>query len=219
MTKISMSEAAKAVVRRNTEEVQGGGNFEVFEELFADDFLDHTPQPGRTPDKAGARELYKVLRAAFPDFHADIHWQLVDGDRVTTYKTYHGTHKGEFFGIAPTGRKIQFETVDVMRVRGGKITEHWGVANHFPPRRRRKPANRREHDFVCPGWQAPAFRELASVSKNTSNRSLTTALAPDQALAKLRNVITIARRALERQGLAGSAWDWVADLEFRPQNK
>ena len=45
------------------------------------------------------------------------------------------------------------------------------------------------------------------------------ALAPDQALAKLRDVITIARRALERQGLAGSAWDWVADLEFRPQNK
>ena len=106
MTKINVSEAAKAVVRRNTEEVQGGGNFEVFEELFADDFLDHTPQPGRTPDKAGARELYKVLRAAFPDFHADIHWQLADGDRVTTYKTYHGTHKGEFFGIAPTGRKI-----------------------------------------------------------------------------------------------------------------
>jgi hypothetical protein len=45
------------------------------------------------------------------------------------------------------------------------------------------------------------------------------ALAPDQALAKLRDVITITRRALERQGLAASAWDWVADLEFRPQNK
>ena len=55
MTTSNISEAAKAVVRRNTEEVQGGGNFEVFEELFADDFLDHTPQPGRTPDKAGAR--------------------------------------------------------------------------------------------------------------------------------------------------------------------
>ena len=93
MTTNNISEAAKAVVRRNTEEVQGGGNFEVFEQLFADDFLDHTPQPGRTPDKAGARELYKVLRTAFPDFRADIHWQLADGDRVTTYKTYHGTHR------------------------------------------------------------------------------------------------------------------------------
>jgi steroid delta-isomerase-like uncharacterized protein len=130
MTIHNSSEAAKAVVRRNTEEVQGGGNFAVFEELFADDFLDHTPQPGRTPDKAGAKGLYRTLRAAFPDFHADIHWQLADGDRVTTYKTYHGTHRGDFFGIAPTGRKIQFD-VDVMRVRDGKITEHWGVANLF----------------------------------------------------------------------------------------
>jgi len=131
MTINNLSEAAKAVVRRNTEEVQGGGNFEVFEELFGDDFLDHMPQPGRTPDKDGARQLYKILRTAFPDFHADIHWQLADGDRVTTYKTYHGTHRGEFLGVAPTGREIQFETVDVMRVRNGKITEHWGVANLF----------------------------------------------------------------------------------------
>lgn len=39
-------EALKAVVRRNTLEVQSGGNFELFDELFDDDFLDHTPQPG-----------------------------------------------------------------------------------------------------------------------------------------------------------------------------
>ncbi|PIF78804.1 SnoaL-like polyketide cyclase [Variovorax sp. 54] len=124
-------EAAKAVVRRNTEEVQGGGNYALFDELFADSFLDHTPQPSCTPDKAGALGLYKTLRAAFPDFHADIHWQRVDGDVVTTFKTYHGTHQGDVFGIAPTGRKIHFETVDAMRVQDGKITEHWGVANLF----------------------------------------------------------------------------------------
>ena len=129
MTSNDVSEAAKAVVRRNTEEVQSNGNFEVFDELFADDFLDHTPQPGRTPDKAGARELYHVLREAFPDFNAEIHWQAADGDLVTTYKTYHGTHQGRFFGIAPTGREIHFETVDAMRVRNGQIVEHWGVAN------------------------------------------------------------------------------------------
>lgn len=129
MTTNATGETAKAVVRRNTEEVQSKGNFDLFEELFADDFVDHTPQPGRSPDKAGARDLYHVLRGAFPDFHADIHWQAADGDLVTTYKTYHGTHEGPFFGIAPTGREIQFETVDAMRVRDGQIVEHWGVAN------------------------------------------------------------------------------------------
>lgn len=131
MSNSDVSEKAKAVVRRNTEEVQGGGNFALFDELFADDFLDHTPQPNSTPDKAGALKLYRTLRAAFPDFHAEIHWQRADGDVVTTYKTYHGTHKGEFLGVAPTGRKIHFETVDAMRVQKGKITEHWGVANLY----------------------------------------------------------------------------------------
>jgi steroid delta-isomerase-like uncharacterized protein len=126
MSNSSISEAAKAVVRRNTEEVQGKGKFEVFEELFADDFVDHTPQPEMTPDKAGVRRLYTYIRKAFPDFHAEIHFQLADGDRVTTYKTYYGTHEGPFLGIAPTHRKIHFETVDVMRVQNGKITDHWG---------------------------------------------------------------------------------------------
>ncbi|NDZ17473.1 ester cyclase [Variovorax sp. WS11] len=131
MSNTSAGEAAKAVVRRNTEEVQGGGNYALFDELFADDFLDHTPQPNCTPDKQGALGLYRALRAAFPDFHADIHWQRVDGDVVTTFKTYHGTHQGDFLGVAPTGREIHFETVDAMRVQNGKITEHWGVANLF----------------------------------------------------------------------------------------
>ena len=127
----TLAEAAKAVVRRNTEEVQGGGNFELFEEIFAEDFVDHTPQPNTTPDKDGVRILYHALREAFPDFRAEIHWQTADGEIVTTYKTYHGTHQGTFLGVAPTGRKIHFETVDAMRVHDGKITEHRGVANLF----------------------------------------------------------------------------------------
>jgi predicted ester cyclase len=48
---------------------------------------------------------------------------------VTTYKIYHGTHTGEFLGVKPTGRVVEFETVDVMRVVDGRITDHWGVAN------------------------------------------------------------------------------------------
>lgn len=129
MTETEAGEAAKKTVRRNTEEVQGGGDFALFDELFADDFADHTPQPGTTPDKEGVRLLYTTLREAFPDFRADIGWQTVDDDLVTTYKVYSGTHLGPFLGVAPTGRAVRFETVDAMRVRDGRITDHWGVAN------------------------------------------------------------------------------------------
>ena len=68
MKTLTASEAAKAVVRRNTVEVQGKGNFDVFDELFADDFVDHTTQAGTTPDKAGVRKLYTYMRNAFPGF-------------------------------------------------------------------------------------------------------------------------------------------------------
>src|SRR5215510_7419399 len=83
MTSDSVSDAAKAVVRLNTEEVQGGGNFDVFEELFADDFVDHATQPGTSPDKAGVRKLYTYMREAFPAFHAEAAlFELLDRPRT-----------------------------------------------------------------------------------------------------------------------------------------
>ena len=126
----NISETAKDVVRRNTEEVQGRGNWPLFNELFADDFFDHTPQPGGTRDKAGVLALYKRLREAFPDFTPEIHWQRVDGDVVTAFKTYHGTHR-KFSRHRWHRHRSQLRAVDAMRVVNGKITEHWGVANLY----------------------------------------------------------------------------------------
>ncbi|MGP4021233.1 ester cyclase [Saccharopolyspora sp. 5N708] len=119
---------AIAIVRRNTEEIQGQGDWALFDELWSEDFVDHTPQPGVTADKAGVLTLYKGLRDAFPDFRPEIHWQVAAGNMVTTYKTYHGTHEGLFLGVPATGKTVSFYTVDVMRVEGGKIVAHWGVA-------------------------------------------------------------------------------------------
>ena len=124
------AQQAKNIVLRGITEIQSKGNFEIFEEVFAPDFVDHTPQAGGfKADRESVKHLYQMLRNAFPDFHADVHWQIVDGERVTTYKTYHGTHHGEIFGLKATGKKIHFESVDVMQVRNGQITDHWGAGN------------------------------------------------------------------------------------------
>lgn len=118
------------LVKQNTMLVQGKGDFELFDKIFADNYVDHTPQKGGfAADKEGTKSLYKALRQAFPDFHAEIHWQICDGDMVTTYKTYYGTHEGTFLNVAPTHKKIEFIAVDVMRVQNGKITDHWGVGD------------------------------------------------------------------------------------------
>jgi hypothetical protein len=50
---------------------KAGGNFDLFEELLADDFVDYTPQP-----RLQTRRVCGSSTATFPDFHAEIHWQL-----------------------------------------------------------------------------------------------------------------------------------------------
>ncbi|CAH1671311.1 Predicted ester cyclase [Hyphomicrobiales bacterium] len=122
-------EANKAVIRRLLDEVQRDGDFAVFEELFATDYVDHTPFGGFRPDRDGTREIYRTFRAAFPDWRSEVHLQIAEGDLVSTYKTYHGTHRGAFLGIAPTGRATRFAVMDVMRIRDGRITDHWTVAD------------------------------------------------------------------------------------------
>ncbi|UJR83663.1 ester cyclase [Sandaracinus amylolyticus] len=120
-------ESARAVVRRLIEEVQSGGDFRVFDELFHPDFVDHTPFPGYEPTKEGARRIYQTFRAAFPDFRAAVHLQVIEGGRVTSFKTYEGTHLGRFMGLSPTGRTVAFPIMDIVGVRDGRIVEHWGV--------------------------------------------------------------------------------------------
>jgi predicted SnoaL-like aldol condensation-catalyzing enzyme len=81
----------------------------------------------RHPTKTGCGRYTKACAPRSP-ISPEIHWQVAAGDLVTTYKTYYGTHLGEFLGIPATGKRVSFYTVEAMRVVDGKITEHWGVA-------------------------------------------------------------------------------------------
>ena len=131
MTSTDASESAKAVVRRNTEEVQGGGNFDLFEELFADNFLDHTPQPGRTPDKDGARQLYKVLRTAFPDMNVTPEIVVQDEDTIAFAYTLAGTHTGPLGKIPPSGKKVKIRGMQISKFKDGKMVERWGSSDEL----------------------------------------------------------------------------------------
>ena len=122
-----MSDADKAVVRRFVDEYQSGHDVSVAEELLADDFVDHSPFGPFSPDRNGVLALFGMLFAAFPDLRAEIHQQFSDGDTVITRKTFHGTHHGELMGIAPTGAEVAFDLIDIVRVRDGKMVEHWNI--------------------------------------------------------------------------------------------
>jgi steroid delta-isomerase-like uncharacterized protein len=121
----SESERNKEVVRRFIEEVQNQKNWDVFDELHAPDFVNLSAPPGVPSDLAGGKMFLGAFLNAFPDCHVTIDDMIAEGDRVVTKKTFTGTHSTEFNGIPATGRRVTLQYVDILRVRDGKIVEHW----------------------------------------------------------------------------------------------
>jgi predicted ester cyclase len=124
-------QANKQVVRRFVDEYQSAADERSFAELLHPDVVDRSRPPGTAAGAAGVRQQFDAFRAAFPDFRATIHDQIAEGDKVVTRKVFHGTHEGELMGIAPTGRQVEIEVIDIVRVADGRIVEHWNVVDRL----------------------------------------------------------------------------------------
>jgi predicted ester cyclase len=78
------------------------------------------------------KAMFAMFHAACPDFRAEIHDMLLDGDKVVTHKTFHGTHVGELMGIPGTGKEFDVHVMDIVRYRDGQVVEHWNVVDQVP---------------------------------------------------------------------------------------
>jgi predicted ester cyclase len=121
----------KQVVRRFVDEYQSAGDEGSFAELLDPDVVDRSRPPGVAAGAEGVRQQFDAFRSAFPDFQATIHDQIAEGDKVVTRKVFRGTHEGELMGIAPTGRVVEIEVIDIVRVQEGRIVEHWNVVDRL----------------------------------------------------------------------------------------
>lgn len=75
------------------------------------------------------KDLAKNLITAFPDIHMSVEDVVQEGDRLSARVVLEGTHKGEFIGIAPTGRKIKVANFAMYRLQDGKIAEVWSLVD------------------------------------------------------------------------------------------
>jgi steroid delta-isomerase-like uncharacterized protein len=121
-----MSEQNKELVHRFFDAVASGDEGRL-DDIVAVDAVDHTPFPNQAPGREGVKQIFRSLRSAFPDFEREVLELISEGDRVAVRSMFRGTHRGEFMGIAATGRPIEVESIDILTVKGGRLVEHWGL--------------------------------------------------------------------------------------------
>ena len=121
-------EQNKTLVRHLIEEVINQGKVDLVDEFLASDYVEREElPPGMPRDREALKLLVPMTSAAFPDFKATIIDLIAEGDKVVAQLRWTGTQKGEWMGMPPSGKPMSIAVIDVFRVDGGKIVEHWGV--------------------------------------------------------------------------------------------
>jgi steroid delta-isomerase-like uncharacterized protein len=116
----------KAVARRLAEDVFSKGDFAAFDEIFADEYVNHSiPVPGIPGTKEGFRQLVVATRDAFPDIHVHVDDVVSEGDVAVFHDHVTATSRGSFFGLPPNGAVLEWTEIHWLRISEGKIVEHW----------------------------------------------------------------------------------------------
>ncbi len=106
----------------NKGDVEGAGD------LLADDFIENEVAPGLPPTKAGTKELFAMMIAAFPDLRFEAEDILADGDKVVGRAKVTGTNTGSFMGMPATDKAIDIQAIDIVQFgEDGLAHEHWGI--------------------------------------------------------------------------------------------
>ena len=112
---MSKTEENKAMVRRVVDEVINEGDMGVLDELCA---------PGLAEEM---KRMIASFRSAFPDWREEIVELVAEGDTVAGRFKCSGTHRGEFLGLPPTGKRQEVDEVYFLRVEDGKFVDLWGL--------------------------------------------------------------------------------------------
>jgi len=115
-------------------ELWNTGDVGPIAEVYADDFVAHFPPTSELPERRGldgVRQGISRIRSAFPDWHEEVEDLVEEGDRVVSRYTSRGTHRGAFWGVSPTGRRITVAEISIFRVAGGKAAEQWCLVDEL----------------------------------------------------------------------------------------
>ena len=119
----------KALVLGYYQKVVAGGALEEIPKYIAASYIDHNAPRGSGAGPTLVDAHLRAIRHTFPDFTLRTHEAIAEGEWVALRVTAEGTHLGEWLGIKPSGRRILLRGLNLDRVMGGRIVEHWGEAD------------------------------------------------------------------------------------------
>ena len=122
-------EGNKALIRHWCDEGFNKNNMAIADEVYAANVFYHEPSAGEVIGLEPLKQFVVSWRTAFPDSLLRIDEQVGENDRIATRWTFTGTHKGDFRGLAPTGRPINFTAMYFYRFDGGKVVEIHAMVN------------------------------------------------------------------------------------------
>jgi predicted ester cyclase len=114
-----------AIARRLMEESWNAGDFRLIDEFVDTSFVSHDPGPEDVRGPEALKQVIAAQREAFPDFRFEIQELLVHEDKLVARWRASGTHRGEFMGLAATGRRAAVEGISIDRWAGDRIVETW----------------------------------------------------------------------------------------------
>ena len=124
---IDRAQANKGRQMALVETLQNRGEIERADEFIQPDIVDHSKHPALPSGLEGVKAVLGMIRKGFPDHDAKVIHMVAEGDLVATYKTFTGTHSGDFFGTPATGRRATIRVMDFVRYANGRVAEHWNV--------------------------------------------------------------------------------------------
>jgi steroid delta-isomerase-like uncharacterized protein len=115
------------LLREQIEGIWGAGRTELIARNYAADAIDHMPVAGQQATHEGLADVVAAFRRAFPDLSIDLHGTIASGDMGVDFWTLTGTHLGPLGDHPPTGRRVRFSGIDIVRVADGRIADLWHV--------------------------------------------------------------------------------------------
>ena len=117
-----------ATVRDLIQLVLNEGDMGFAEKTLSESYVERTPMPGGTADKAGAIAMFTQMREMTPDMHIVVEDVIASGNKVAMRSTMTGTDTTGMPGMPATGKPFSMGAIDVFTFDDdGMNTEHYGV--------------------------------------------------------------------------------------------